>query len=141
MAKLTVDLDKAVGDGFQAAIASRHRASLKTSEALRKVVLITTKADKQTELDDFPKGQIDPQMQLLLIARDEFQNAEDPTTKLGFYKSMREVYLSMDKRIMDTMQMVMTERHHNDKLEILAKAANASEPTQAEVDAAIGAEE
>ena len=24
-----------------------------------------------------------------------------PTTKLGFYKSMREVYLSMDKRIMD----------------------------------------
>ena len=137
MSTITVDTDKATLDEFQTAIASRHRQSLRTSEALRKVVLVDTKGGRRTELDDFPKGQIDPQMQLLLIARNEFLAAEDPTTKLGFYKSMREVYLAMDKRIMDTMQMVMAERHHNDKLELLAKSANSNEPSQAEIDAAI----
>lgn len=138
MTPIVVDQVKAERDRFEVAIDSRYRSSMKTAEALRKVVLIATAKERQTELEDFAKGQVDPQMQLLLIARNEFLNAEDPTTKLGFYKSMRDVYGAMSKCTMDVMEMAMKERHHRDRLELLAKAANANEPTAAEVEAAMG---
>ena len=126
---------------FKAAIDSQHRLAVRTAEALRKVVLIDTKRSKKTELDDFPTGQIDPQMQLLLIARDEYLGAEDPGARLGFYKSMRDVYQALDARTMKVLEVVMKERHHRDKLELLARSANANEPTEAEVLAAISGDD
>jgi 2-methylcitrate dehydratase PrpD len=141
MDKVIVNQTQAEMNRFELAIDARYRSSMKTAEALRKVILLDTKEYRRTELGDFPKGQVDPQMQLLLIARNEFLTAEDPTTKLGFYKSMRDIHQTINKNTMEVMDMAMKERHHRDKLELLAKAANANEPTAAEVEAAMGGDE
>jgi len=138
--KMIVDPVKQMEDGLQKEINTQHRLALKTANAIRKVVLIPTAQEQQTELDDFHAGQIDPQMQLLLIARNEFVSAEDPTAKLGFYKAMRDVFQSMDTRTKEIMELAMRERHHKDKLELLARAKGVLEPTEAEIESAIASE-
>ena len=72
-----------------------------------------------------------------MIARDNFLAAEDPTSKLGFYKAMRDVFLNVDTKTMQVLEIAMKERHHREKLEALERKAGMAEPSDDEVDAAL----
>ena len=122
---------------FEQAVENQHMLAVRTAEEMKKLVLVGTKGSRMTELDDFAKGQVDPQLQLVLIARDNFLAAEDPTSKLGFYKAMRDVFLNVDTKTMQVLEIAMKERHHREKLEALERKAGMAEPSDDEVDAAL----
>jgi hypothetical protein len=122
---------------FEQAVTAQHTMAVRTAEALRKVVLVSTPNEVMTKLEDFAKGQVDPQLQLVLIARDNFLEAEDSVGKLGFYKAMRDVFQHVDAKTMEVLDMAMKERHHREKMAMMEKKGNMNEPSDEEVDAAL----
>jgi hypothetical protein len=135
---LATTTEQARRQKFEDGVSSQQMLALRTAEALRKVVLLDNGSEKKTELAEFTKGQVDPQLQLVLIARDHFLEADDSVGKLGFFKAMRDVYLNVDQKTMAFLDMVMRERHHREKLEAFERKSGLAEPSDAEVDAAIG---
>ena len=122
---------------FEQAVTAQHTMAVRTAEALRKVVLLPTPHEAMTALADFKKGEVDPQMQLVLIARDHFLESEDSVGKLGFYKAMRDVFLNVDQKTMQVLDMAMKERHHREKMAMIEKKGNMAEPSDDEVNAAL----
>lgn len=122
---------------FEQVLLARQGQDIRTADAMRTIVLLPGPDGKKTELADFPPGKVDPQIQLVLIARDEYMAAEDSIGKLGFFKAMRDVYQMVDSKIPAAMKMVMEERHHREKLEALERKAGLDEPDDEEVDATI----
>lgn len=131
------DTEEARRQKFEQAVTAQHTMAVRTAEALRKVVLLSSVNEAKTELADFAKGQVDPQMQLVLIARDNFLEAEDSIGKLGFYKAMRDVFQHVDAKTMQVLDMAMKERHHREKLEALLRKTGGDEHTDEEVDEAL----
>lgn len=131
------DTEEARRQKFEAAVQSQHNCAVRTAEAIRKVVLLPSPSEAMTLLSDFSKGEVDPQLQLVLIARDHFLEAEDSIGKLGFYKAMRDVFLSVDEKNMKVLDMAMRERHHREKLEAMVKKNGGDDPSDEEVDAAL----
>ena len=134
--RLPTNTEEARRQAFETALVDQHKMAIRTADALRKIVLIPTQGEQQTELDDFKQGQVDPQIQLVLIARNEYLQCENPVARLGFYKTMKDVFQDVDNRTMRVLDMAMKERHHREKLELAATKLNA-EPTDAELDAMI----
>ena len=132
---LKIHSDETTRGKFQQAVDQQHANAVRTSVALQKVVLLPRGDEQETRLTDFAKGQVDPQMQLMLIARDHFQAAEDDASKLGFFKAMRDVFLSVDDKTMKIMDMAMRERHHQEKLAVLREKLGSNEPTDAQLEA------
>lgn len=131
------DTEDARRQKFEAAVQSQHMLAVRTSEALRKVVLFDTPGQKRTELAEFSKGEVDPQLQLVLMARDCFLEAEDTIGKLGFFKVTRDIFMNVDSKTMEVLDMAMKERHHREKMAMLEKKGNLNEPSDEEVDAAL----
>lgn len=122
---------------FEQVVDGEHMLAARTAEAFKGLVLLDSEKCRKTELADFAKGQVDPQVQLILIARDEFLAAEDAVGKLGFFRSMRDVLLSARESNLEWLKLAMQERHHREKLAMLEKKANRDEPSDEEVDAAL----
>lgn len=122
---------------FEQAVTAQHTMAVRTAEALRKVVLFDTEGQARTNLSDFAKGQVDPQLQLVLMARDCFLEAEDTIGKLGFFKVTRDIFMNVDSKTMEVLDMAMKERHHREKMAMMEKKGNMSEPSDEEVDAAL----
>lgn len=122
---------------FEQAVTAQHTMAVRTAEALRKVVLFDTEGQVRTNLSDFAKGQVDPQLQLVLMARDCFLEAEDTIGKLGFFKVTRDIFMNVDSKTMEVLDMAMKERHHREKMAMMEKKGNMSEPSDEEVDAAL----
>ena len=122
---------------FEQAVEAEHMLAVRTSEAMKKLVLVDTLKARKTELNDYAQGQVDPQLQLILIARDEFLAAEDAVGKLGFYRSMRDVMLSARENNLKWLTLAMQERHHREKIALMEQKLGSDEPSDAEVDAAM----
>lgn len=138
MSKIVVTREDSQRNRFEQAVEAQHTCAARTAEELRKVILLDGKnGQKRTEISDFSKGQVDPQLQLVLIARDEFLAAEDPNVKLGFFRAMRDGFIKVDEKTMQVLDVAMKERHHREKLELLAQKSGLTEPTDAEIDKAI----
>lgn len=123
---------------FQQALNSQEITASRTLEALRKLILFDSPEGRKTELADLPRGKYDPQLQLMLMARDEFIRSDDSVSKLGFYKAMRDMHTAMEERCMKVLDMAMRERHHQEKMAAIERKNNSAEPTDAEVDASLG---
>ncbi len=120
------------------AISNHHRLTVRTSEALRKLVLFAEPECiiGKSEIRDYAQGQVDPAVQLVLKARDEFLNQNNKDfVRLGFFKEMRallqEVKIqtavavgSMHTAIEKQRDREQSERHHQDKLEVLREKSN-----------------
>lgn len=63
--------------------------TLRTADFIRKLVLFDGGADPKTELAKLPKGQVDPRIQLILMARDAGLIEEEANIRLGYFKEMR----------------------------------------------------
>lgn len=122
---------------FHQALNSQEATATRTLEALRKLILFDSQEGRKTDLADLPRGKYDPQLQLMLMARDEFLRAEDSVSKLGFYKAMRDMHTAMEERCMKVLDMAMRERHHQEKMAAIERKNNSAEPTDAEIDEAL----
>lgn len=141
MAKSAViarDTEEARRQKFEQEVTSQHMQACRTAAEIRKVVLFDTPGQKRTELADYSKGEVDPQLQLVLMARDCFLAAEDTIGKLGFFKTARDIFLNVDEKTMKILDMAMRERHHREKLEALLKKSGGDDPSDDEVNAALG---
>lgn len=137
MSAIIKDREEANRLKFQQAVESQHTLAVRTAEAMRKVELVPGKDGKKTEVTDFAKGQVDPQMQMLLIARDGYVSAEEEHAKLGYLRLMRELLVGADAKVQSVLKMAMEERHHQEKLAAMREKANLQEPSDAEIDAAL----
>ena len=108
---------------FLKAIDSQHLLAIRTAEAMRKMVLT---GPEKTELSSFPAGQVDPQIQLVLIARDLMNDADDMNAKLAAFRSMRDVFLSVDSKVHEVLKMAMQEKHHQENLQVQRERIQAS---------------
>lgn len=122
-------------DKFQKAVDAQHMMAVRTAEEMRKIVLVDTDHEKKTELSDYSTGSVDPQLQLVLIARDNFLETKNPNSKLGFYRAMRDVFVNVDSKTTAVLELAMKERHHREKLDAMERKAGMAEPTDAEIDA------
>lgn len=129
--------EEARRERFEQEVAAQHATAVRTAEALRKIVLFDSPDCKRTEIADFKKGQIDPQVQLALMARDEFLAAEDGNTRLGFFKATRDLFLNVDAKTLEVLKIAMGERHHREKLAAQERRDNLAEPTDAEIEEAL----
>ena len=135
---LKIVTDDDLRNKFQQSVDCQHTMAVRTSEKMRKMVLLPTESQRETRLSDFAKGEVDPLLQLVLIARDSFSAAEDDASRLGFFKAMKDVFLEADKKTMAVMDMAMKERHHQEKLNALREKAGLTEPTDAELEKEAG---
>lgn len=122
---------------FEQVVEGEHMLAARTADAFKKMVLLDSDKARKTELSDFAKGEVDPQIQLILIARDEFLAAEDGVGKLGFFRSMRDVLLTAREANLKWLTLAMQERHHREKMALLEQKMGNDEPSDAEIDAAI----
>lgn len=124
---------------LEQAISNQHMLTVRTLEAMKQLVLVDTPTARRTELADYAKGQVDPHLQLILIARDKFLQADDdPVASLGFYKAMRDEILNAEEKNMKVVDMAMRQNHHREKMALLEQKMGNDEPSDAEVDAALG---
>lgn len=121
---------------LEQAISNQHMLTVRTLEAMKQLVLVDTPNARKTELADYAKGQVDPHLQLILIARDKFLEAdEDPVASLGFYKAMRDEILNAEEKNMKVVDMAMRQNHHREKMALLEQKMGNDEPSDAEIDA------
>jgi hypothetical protein len=76
-------------DKAQKVIDDYDALTLRTADFIRKLVLFTTPTQMKTELAEMAQGQVDPRIQLILMARDEGLQAEESNVRLGYFKEMR----------------------------------------------------
>ena len=106
-------------------IAIQIGLTIRTAEMLRKLVL---SGPNKTESDKAAgAGVVDPLVQLCLMARDEYE-ASDPGDRFKFFKSMVDIYTTVDDKTQMQMRMLadglekdadrkQRDRHHRDKLD------------------------
>ena len=116
-------------DQFLKALDEQHNLAVRTADALRKVVL---SGAERTRCEKYSAGRVDPYMQLLLMACQEYEGAEDANSKLGFFREMRSMYAAADTKVQAALEMAMKERHHRDKMMVL-EAKSGGEPTEDEI--------
>lgn len=125
-------------DRFTMAVSAQHGCAVKTADAIRRLVLFDYGDQKATELADIvkgAKGKIDPLLQLVLLARNDYRDAEDGQVRLGFFKAMKDLLVTADDKTMRILDMIMKERHHMQKLAVLDRKVNGDdEPEDAELE-------
>lgn len=96
-----------------------HKAVLRNSQAMRKLVLFGNEKHARTELT----GKEDPQLQLALIARDKFLTCKNEFAQLGYLKEMRTLVqdsaATLAKAIEQLAERLQKDQHHNDKMRVL----------------------
>lgn len=119
--KLTANIidDVHEQEQFIRAIDKQHRVAVRTATDLLDIRLQDMKGVKKSELSDYPHGKVDPQIQLLLIARDNFEKAEEPTERTVFFKEMRSVLQTVDDKCRAILDMMLKERHHQENLQLM----------------------
>lgn len=130
----SVVCNKTTEDRFLKEIDQQHKLAIKTAEKLRKLLLMDTDHNRKTELKDFAKGDADPSLQILLMARDQLLEAEDANSKAVFMRLIRDVFEATDTKVMRVLDMAMKERHHQEALKLKREQIEASSRSKAEKD-------
>lgn len=128
---------------FLKAINDQHRLAIRTAKALKDLVLLDTPHASKTELSDFKPGQVDPQVQLLLMARDMWVQSDDMKDKVACYRAMRDVFEGCDSKQTAVLELAMRERHHQEAMALKreeVEARNRKSMTEEELLAIAGDE-
>lgn len=136
------------GHGIEAALRrslrQRMLANEATAKSLRRLQLFDDEVSgiNATKLSELvkPKGRwkaVDPMLQIMLQARDEFLDCEDARTRLGYFKCMQEIYSQTLKRngdeLLNLVSLAQRHRHHEDEMKVKANAKGGEEPSDDEL--------
>lgn len=105
-------------------IATQTGNQIRTAEAMRLLVLM---GEGKSTLASFPKGKVDPLIQLTLMARDEYEAAEGKD-RLGYFRAMIDLYMTTDQKCQLGLKGMaealerdadrkQRDKHHREKLE------------------------
>lgn len=132
-------------DRVRQAISEAHELTMRTARELKTLVLVGPDC---TQVEKLSPGKADPLLQLTLLARDQWMQAQDENIKLGYFREMRAIFTNVDEKTAAAItelsrnlekqaEMSQRDRHHGEKLELMRlKAGN--EPTDAELEDASG---
>lgn len=139
----TVTLSDGIARKLRRALQFRLKATEATAKSLRRLQLFDSDEIRATRLSELakPKGRwkaVDPALQLMLMARDEFLAAQDdPKIRLGYFKLMQDNYASTLKRngdeLLNLISVAQRQAHHQDEMEI-RKSAKGDEPSDEELE-------
>ena len=122
-------------------ISNQHASAVRNATELRKLVLFDSSTAKKSEIDDFAKGTVDQRVILALRARDEYLNAEDSNSRLGFFRMAVSLISESDERTLGVLKLAMEQQHHREKLAAQERRDGLSEPTDAEIEEAMKGKE
>ena len=135
---------RSVDNLLRRSLRARLKKAEGTAKRLRRLQLFDSdeiRATRLSELTTAKKGRwetIDPVLQIVLTARDEFQKADDPKVRLGYFKAMQELYLAIDKRngeeLLQLVGLAQRQSHHQDEMEV-KRLKSGEEPSDAELEA------
>lgn len=124
-------------------VAAQTNLTLRTADLLRRMQLVEMPGRPATRLEQFPAGKADPICQLVLMARDEWQAAEDPKVKLGYFRLMKDLFCEAEEKVQRGMDAItdalgkdadrrQRDRHHKDKM-ALEREKRETPPTDGEL--------
>jgi hypothetical protein len=105
-------------------IATQTNLAIRTAEAMRKLVLV---GENKTQVATLPAGKVDPMIQLVLLARDEYEQSEGKD-RLGYFRAMIDLFTVADQKSTTSLKGMadalerdadrkQREKHHREKLE------------------------